>query len=127
MFDNGNTRISKPPLGLGTNCGPNDCDNRGMAISFSETSMQVTPVMSVNLGYYSSANGTAELLADGNYFFMAGIVPVVVNGNLVDNSFSLEVGATPVTGPASVIVNMQGSGEQYRGWQMPNMYSPPTT
>jgi len=38
----------------------------------------------------------------------------------------LEVGPTPVTGNADVIVNLEGV-EQYRGWQVPNMYNPPIT
>ena len=123
MFDNGNTRVSAAPLGLGSNCGPYDCNNRGMVVNFSESTMQVTPVMSVDLGYYSPANGSAQLLADGNYFFLAGIVFISTKE---DGSFSLEVGPTPVTGNADVIVNLEGV-EQYRGWQVPNMYNPPIT
>ena len=40
LFDNGNTRVSQPSLstggvpGLGGSCGPNDCDSRGMALTF---------------------------------------------------------------------------------------------
>jgi len=122
IFDNGNTRISAAPLGLGSNCKPYDCNNRGMAVTFSETTLQVTPVLSVDLGRYSSANGSAQLLDDGNYFFVAGLVPV----SLTDHSFSLEVGAVPATGAADVIVDIR-SVEQYRGWQVPNLYSPPIT
>src|SRR5580658_236309 len=70
VMDNGNTRVSQPGKstggvpGLGSNCEPNDCNSRGMSVTFDETSMQVNPVMSVNLGYFSDAMGSAELLAD---------------------------------------------------------------
>ena len=47
-------------------------DSRGMALSFSESTMQVTPVLSTDLGYYSTAMGSAQLLSDGNYFFLPG-------------------------------------------------------
>jgi hypothetical protein len=123
LFDNGNTRVSPRPLGLGAGCGPYDCHNRGMAVTFSESAMQVTPVLSVDLGYYSPANGSAQLLADGNYFFVPSIVLISLN---VTDAYTLEVGPTPVTGAADVIVNIQGP-EHYRGWQVPNLYSPPAT
>jgi hypothetical protein len=123
MFDNGNTRVSPVPLGLGSNCGPYDCYNRGMAVTFSESTMQVTPVLSVDLGYYSDANGSAQLLPDGNYFFLPSIVAVTLNEI---SAFSMEVGPTPATGRADRILNLQGP-EHYRAWQVPNLYSPPAT
>jgi len=122
IFDNGNTRIHSAPLGLGTNCGPHDCNDRGMAITFSEQTWQVSPVLSVDLGYFSPGNGSAQLLNDGNYFFVPSIIftPKGVEG------FSIEVGPTPANGAPDIIMNMQGP-EHYRGWQMPNLYSPPIT
>ncbi len=65
LFDNGNTRISQ----LGGGCGPNDCDSRGMVLQLDPANMQVTPVLSVDLGVYSTALGSAQLLGDNNYFF----------------------------------------------------------
>jgi hypothetical protein len=123
LMDNGNTRVSQPPLGLGSGCGPYDCDNRGMAVTFSETAMQVTPVLSVDLGYYSEAEGSAQLLADGNYFFVSSIVPISLR-NVV--GYNMEVTPTPATGPANLMINIQGPNH-YRGWQMPNLYNPPIT
>jgi hypothetical protein len=123
IFDNGNTRVSRTPLGLGSKCGPHDCDNRGMAVTFSESTMQVTPVLSVDLGYYSEAEGSAQLLGDGNYFFVLSLVPLTLN-NIV--GFSMEVTPTPATGSANAIVKIQGPNH-YRGWQVPNLYNPPIT
>jgi hypothetical protein len=94
-----------------------------MAVTFSESTMQVTPVLSVDLGYYSDANGSAQLLPDGNYFFLPSIVAVTLNEI---SAFSMEVGPTPATGRADRILNLQGP-EHYRAWQVPNLYSPPAT
>jgi arylsulfate sulfotransferase len=131
LFDNGNTRISPatgphastgPILGLGTACKPIDCDSRGMALTVDETTKTVTPVLSVDLGYYSEAIGSAQLLEDGNYFFLAGIV---LKGT---NAFShcLEVHPPPASGAIKSALDLQ-STEAYRSWQMPSMYAPPTT
>jgi hypothetical protein len=128
VLDNGNTRVSPPAEstggvpGLGANCGPNDCNSRGMALTFSETSMQVEPVESVNLGVYSSAMGSAQLLADGNYFFLAAIV--VGGGHL--NGYDIQIQPTPGTDTGPQVMNIQGPAS-YRSWQMVNLYSPPTT
>jgi hypothetical protein len=127
IMDNGDTRVSLPPLGLGTNCAPYDCDSRGMAIDFSQTNMTVTPVLSQDLGSYSTANGSAELLSNGNYFFENALVFVIAQDATF--GYSLEIGPTPAApqaGPADVILDLSGS-QHYRGWQMPSLYTPPTT
>jgi arylsulfate sulfotransferase len=58
VFDNGNTRVGQ----LGGGCGPNDCDSRGMSLQFNESTMRVTPILSDDLGGYSVALGSAQLL-----------------------------------------------------------------
>ena len=95
-----------------------------MAVTFSQTTMEVTPILQVDLGYYSPGNGSAQLLADGNYFFLPAIIPV--DDFKATDAFSLEVNSTPDYGNAGIILNLQGP-EQYRGWQVPNLYTPPTT
>ena len=118
IFDNGNSRIS----GLGNPaCEPSDCDSRGMALTVDEANLQVTPVISVDLGVYTLAQGSAQLLADGNYFFMAGFVYV----SLID-SYSIEILPTPGTLTGTQVLYLQGP-EHYRAWQMPNLYNPPIT
>jgi len=124
LFDNGNTRTNLT-LGLGNNCGPYDCHSRGMALTVDESAKTVTPVLSLDLGGYSSAMGSAQLLSDGNYFFEN---PVVFSaGKTV--SHSLEFGPTPAApqvGAADKLMDVVGP-QHYRGWQMPNLYTPPTT
>jgi hypothetical protein len=130
-FDNGNTRRAPPSgpgsstggvPGLGSNCGPNDCNSRGMALTIDETKLQAVPVLSDNLGVFADAMGSAQLLADGNYFFLPAIV-VTSGGNF---SYSIEVEPIPGTGSATQVMNLAGS-TSYRAFQMPNLYSPPTT
>jgi arylsulfate sulfotransferase len=114
LFDNGDTRISPPPLGLGNpGCEPNDCNSRGMSLTVDETTLTVTPVLSANLGVYSSADGAAELLADGNYFFHAALLVTTTNGV---TSQAIELSGT------TQVLNIQGP-QAYRGWQMTSLYT----
>jgi hypothetical protein len=124
LFDNGNTRVSPPPLGLGGSpaCLPYDCNSRGMALTFTELApMQVTAVLSSDLGLYSTAMGSAQLLSNGDYFFLPAIV---INNNLTVSGFSMEVAPVPPIDAADVLLNLQGP-EHYRAWQMTSMYFPP--
>jgi hypothetical protein len=114
IFDNGNTRYSVPPLGLGTSCGPNDCNSRGMALIVDEASMTVTPVMLQNLLVKSTALGGAGLLSNGNFFFQSGI----------PSTQAIEMQpTTSVYG--SQAMNVGSVDYSFRGWQMPNLYNPP--
>jgi hypothetical protein len=123
-FDNGNTRISPPPLGLGSpGCEPSDCNSRGMALTVDESSMTVTPVLSTDLGVYSISGGIADLQADGNYFF--GAVDVVVNIN-EEASYGIEILPTAGTTVGTTVFNLQDT-EGYREWQMTSLYLPPFT
>ena len=131
LFDNGDTRIANAPLGLGANCdptgGPNDCDSRGIALTVDTAKMEVTPVVSFDLGGYSTAMGSAQLLSDGNYFFVNPIVFVLAKGATF--GYSQEVAPTPAApqvGPADFLMDLTGP-QQYRGWQLQSLYNPPTT
>jgi len=119
MFDNGNTRTSPPPVGLGSG------DSRGMAITISETTMQVTPVLSADLGVFSTALGSAQLLSNGSYFFLPGIVVVSIIPSII-TADSIEILPTAGTDTGTQVLNMVGP-EGYRAWQMPSLYDPPTT
>jgi hypothetical protein len=116
VYDNGNTRIAPPPIGLGTG------NSRGMAFIVDESNMTVTPVLSQGLGYFGYALGSAQLLSNGNYFFLNGLVtpPNPAAG------YAVEVLPTAGTVNGSVIWNLQSS-KAYRAWLMPDMYAPPTT
>jgi hypothetical protein len=126
MFDNGNTRIS-PSSGAGSSsgctAGTGAGNSRGMALNFDQMAMQVTPVISQDLGVYSAALGSAQLLSDENYFFMAGTVLASLS---VDDSYSIQLFPTVSTVNGTQVLNMQGP-TAYRTWQMPSLYNPPIT
>jgi hypothetical protein len=122
IFDDGDTRVSSPPGGLGyPGCEPSDCDSRGMALNFNESTMEVTPVLSDDLGSYSTAMGSAQLLPDGNYFFMSGWV--LANNSVV--SYALEILPTAGTDTGTTVLNVEQSVGGYRAWQMSSLYNPP--
>ena len=123
-FDNGNTRISAPPLGLGSpGCEPSDCNSRGMALTVDEATMTATPVLSVDLGVFSISGGIADLQADGNYFF--GAVDVLVNLE-TEASYGIEILPTSGTTVGTQVFNLEDT-EGYREWQMSSLYLPPFT
>ena len=114
LFDNGDTRV----VDLGNNCAPADCYSRGMALHFDETAMQATPVLMTSLGVYGSGNGSAQLLADGSYFFNAAFVTLSANKVYGD---AIEIGASNTE-----VLDIQGANT-YRAWQAPSLYDPPIT
>jgi hypothetical protein len=79
VFDNSTTRISNQGqstggvAGLGSKCTLHDCDSRGMAFT----------------GACSTAMGSAQSLANGNYFFENPQVFLSLNSSA---GFSLEIG-----------------------------------
>jgi len=120
IFDNGNTRVTQ--LGR-TGCKPHDCNSRGMAVKFDEAAMTVTPVISVDLGYYGQAMGSAQLLSDGTYFFVPTLVAL---GPSNIKSFDEEILPTPGKLTGTQVLNIQAP-EVYRSWQIPDLYTPPIT
>lgn len=117
VFDNGNTRLSPPPTGLGGG------NSRGMSLMVDESGMQVTPALSVDLGVYGPAMGSAQLLSDGHYFFLPPDVLVTLSALA---GFCIEIEPTPGTITGSQVLNLQGP-EHYRAWQMSSLYNPPET
>jgi hypothetical protein len=76
-------------------------------------------MLSVDLGEYSSAVGSAQLLDNDNYFLLAGFV---------ENTFGYSIEIQPTSGTLSgkQVFNMQGT-MGYRAWRMANLYTPPDT
>jgi len=123
LFDNGNTRQSAPPVGLGNpGCKPNDCNSRGMALTVSESAMTVTPVISQDLGVAAVSGGNGQLLPNGDYYFSA------VNVFSLSGYFSYAIELKPTAGTVNgtQVFNLQDT-EGYRGWQLTSLYAPPIT
>ncbi len=72
LFDNGNTRITEPSEFCGN--GSSQSNSRGQSWSLDETHRVATAVENLNLGLYSTATGSAELLPLGNYVFFLGFI-----------------------------------------------------
>jgi hypothetical protein len=75
-----------------------------------------TPVLLADLGYFSMALGTAELLSNGDYHFDAGYGP-----GAVPYSQSIEVFPNASLG-FIVEVNAEST---YRTFRLSNLYVPP--
>jgi arylsulfate sulfotransferase len=111
VFDDGNIREAANP----------NAHSRGQVLHVDETSKTVTPLLNADLGVYSGALGSAELLPDGNYHFDAGfLLSVDANGNPLYNAQSIEV--TPSGNSA---FGVQFGTLEYRTFRMPDMYTAP--
>jgi arylsulfate sulfotransferase len=106
VYDNGNTRVALFP---GSN-------SRGQAFTVDQVNKTVTPVVNVDLGVYSFALGSAQLLSNGNYMFESGIFPF---GGFPTFSQTIEI-----SGGTTQVFNVQAP-PSYRSWLMPSLYSPP--
>lgn len=118
LYDDGDTRVAAPPLGLGYG------NSRGMALTMDEPGLLVTPVLSTDLGVYSTGLGSGQLLPNGNYFFLAPAVALQKN-NLV-GSYAIEIYPTPGSASGTEVYDLLTT-EAYRAWRMSSMYVPPTT
>ena len=110
LFDNGNTRVSPPPVGLGSG------DSRGYVLNVDQVNMQVTPILLADLGYFSMALGTAELLSNGDYHFEAGFA-----AGSPTYSEAIEVHPDATLGFTMKTAISPG----YRSFRLPNLYTPP--
>ena len=100
LFDNGNTRVFRDGPG----------DSRGQYLNVDETNFLVTPIVSADLGVYSGAVGSAQLLDNGNLHFDAGII----NGS---GSQAIEVLPDGTLG-----YTLQANTVAYRSYRMESLY-----
>ena len=63
LFDNGNTRVAMDPTAY----------SRGQVLLVDESAFTVDIATNVNLGVFSMGNGSAQLLDNGDYWWMAGL------------------------------------------------------
>lgn len=126
VFDNGNTRFSRPGTSTGCMQGVGSGNSRGMALSISENTppLTVTPVLSQDTGHQSFGDGSAQMLSNGNYFYE--VSDTFLTGTTSFVAYAEEFFPTSGTTNGTTVLNIQGP-QSYRGWRMPNLYSPPTT
>jgi len=111
MFDNGNTRVQPAPLGLGSG------DSRGYVLDLDPVNKVATPVLMADLGFFSVALGSAELLQNGDWQFDAGWTPTAPPFN----AQTIEVFPNAAL---SYTFQLNG-GTNYRSFRMSNLYTPP--
>ena len=109
LFDNGNTRITEASEFCGN--GSSQSHSRGQSWSLDEMHKVATQVENLDLGAYSIATGSAELLTLGDYHFFLGFI----NGT---NSKSVEY--TP-NGQLRLEEDMP-KNNGYRSFRMETMY-----
>ncbi|MGC2659831.1 MAG: aryl-sulfate sulfotransferase [Bryobacteraceae bacterium] len=113
LFDNGNTRVES-----GLTSPPNSTPNsRGQAWQIDDATLTATRVVNVDLGAYSSATGSAQRLANGNYHFFLGDIYEPSGG--ANPSQSVEVTTAGTDEFAVSIPTSIG----YRSFRMNSLYS----
>lgn len=101
LFDNGNTRIAE-----------NGGNSRGQSWQLDEVNMIATPVLNLDMGVFSMATGSAELLSNGDYHFFLGFV---------NNDSSESVEVTP--GGSYQFQEVEPNNVGYRSFRMRTLYS----
>ena len=105
VFDDGNTRITAM----------NGGNSRGQVFQIDEQNHVATPLLNADLGVYSEAVGSAQVLRNGNFHFDAGFVQ---ENNTID-SYSFEVSPS-----GQILYNAHQNAILYRSFRMTDMYTP---
>ena len=103
VFDDGNSRVAA--LGGG--------NSRGQVFQVDEQGMTVTPAVNADLGVYSIAVGSAQLLTNGDYHFDAGLVPK----GYVSSAYSIEVDPT-----GKIVYKAVANSVLYRTFRRTSLY-----
>ncbi len=107
LYDNGNTRIAANP----------GEDSRGQALTIDQTAMTASVTVNVDMGVFSVAVGSAQLLDNGSYHFDSGWIPT---GPSTATAQSVEV-------QPNGIFNWEFTDATltYRSYRMSSLYSLP--
>jgi len=103
VFDDGNTRVTR----MGGH-------SRGQVFKLDEKNRTASFILNADLGVFSLAVGSAQLLPDRNYHFNAGFVP---EGKGV--AYSIEV-----DGAGHIVYEAKANAILYRTFRMTNLYTP---
>ena len=103
VFDDGNTRVGS----IGGH-------SRGQVLRLDEQNRSASFILNADLGVYSLAVGSAQLLPDHNYHFDAGFVP-----ESKGVAYSIEV-----DGSGHVLYEAKSNAILYRTFRMTSLYSP---
>jgi len=103
LYDDGNVRRAADP----------NAHSRGQALVLDEERMTANLILNADLGVYSSALGSAQKLANGDYLFLSGF--------LSDNtSLTTEVDPT-----GRIVYQLHTGSQQYRVFRMRDLFTAP--
>ncbi len=108
IFDDGNTREAINPA----------VDSRGQLLQLDQQNKVARLVLNADLGTYSSAVGSAQLLPNGDYHFDSGFIYIPTTGALI--SQSVEVNAA-----GELEYGIGFAAVEYRTFRMPDLYTAP--
>ncbi|MCC6344962.1 MAG: aryl-sulfate sulfotransferase [Bryobacterales bacterium] len=106
VFDDANTRFARTGILM----------SRGQALDIDEKNRTVNFVLNADLGVFSAAVGSAQLLRDGSYHFDAGYV-IQPDNSLA--AYSIQVDPT-----GAITYQMKQNTLIYRSFRMTNLYRP---
>ncbi len=106
LFDDGNTRVANDR---------NEPDSRGQELVLNEQTMTATLVVNADLGNYSAALGSAQILPDGNFAFTSGFQA---------GGFGQTIEVTP-SGTKTFV--QQITGLEYRSYLTSSLYLDPSS
>jgi arylsulfate sulfotransferase len=110
VYDDGNTRIqTAEPSG----------HSRGQALRMDEKKREVRLILDADLGVYSDAVGSAQLLPNGDYHFDSGFL-TIPPGTANFAAQSLEVNPQ-----GQMVYGLQVGLLEYRTFRMPDLYTAP--
>ncbi len=116
LLDDGDTRVAGSGVTDPSTCrGQAYCDSRGQVYRLDLKTHTATQLLNANLGIYSAAQGSAQRLPNGNYFFSSGTISV-------SPFFAQDVEVNPA-GKTLFSQSLYGWTE-YRAWMLPTLYSP---
>jgi hypothetical protein len=104
LFDNGNVRKTQNP----------NANSRGQVYWLDETNHTAVQALNADLGTYSMAFGSAQLLRNGNFDFSSGLInPPVITGQSVE-----------VLQNGTIDYVLQSDAPSYRNLRMYSLYVP---
>jgi len=106
VFDNGSNRVQEY-----------GGDSRGQVWTLDETSTPMTATLTLNndLGAYSPALGSAQVMLNGDYSFYAGNI-------IVGNDTEIQSTEFTPTGTIDYQYQALGTVKAYRGWRLQSLY-----
>ncbi len=113
-FDDGNTRVAGPPFSPYTSG-----DSRCQLYAIDGAHFTANLNFNADLGNYSLALGSAQLLSNGNVHCNNGLIGGLVAGAYAE---SIETSATD----GSIVYNLKATAPSYRSFRLKNLYTPDT-